>query len=237
MKADEKIKIRRLKEMNLILETSNFSTCQRICRDAQTNKKMIAITGNPGYGKTTALEYYVATCNDYPAYFVTVKPSMSPVQFYREISHGMRISAGNTIYDCIKAVSERLNREEHSLLVIDEAGKFTPKMLQYLHELRDYTRESAGIVLSGPEYFKNNLVNWVYKDKIGMSEVFRRINYWQELVSPSKEEIYSICIGHGIEDKDIIRQLQNKCKNFGALHNEIMDLKVQQENLEELEIV
>lgn len=218
-------------EDKITLSTTNFNTVINVCIDARDNRKMIGIVGNAGYGKTTALRHFYSENGN--SFFVTVKPSMTPVQFYQSITEELGISSESNLHNCIKRIAKQLNSMAGAkpLLIIDEAGKFTPKMLQFLHELRDYTMDSTGIVLAGPDYFQKNLIEWVNRDKIGMTEIFTRINYWQSLSYPTKVEMAQICKAYGIEDTEKIQELQRKCKNFRDLHNEIMTFLYSQKPL------
>ena len=179
-----------------IINTNNFSTIKTCCRDAQNQSKMIGITGYPGAGKTTALLHYYK--NDPNTFYVKVQPSMRPKVFYSKILQNMGVPDQNNgiqLHYLIQKIAFILkNSNEKNLLIIDEAGKFSPRMLEYLHELRDETNENTGIILAGPDYFHSNLIKWVNRGKEGMPEVYRRINMWEELNKPTFSEVSAISV-------------------------------------------
>ena len=91
-------------------------------------------------------------------------------------------------------------------------------MLLYLHDLREYTRENCGIVLSGMPYFKRNLQAFSEKEKEGYAEFYRRINVWHELKGLSREETEFICREKGITG--ILKPYYGK--RFADLMNKIL---------------
>ncbi len=150
---------------DFIIRTSNFNTVFKLCNVAHMKTKMFGILGYPGAGKTTALLSYVQT-HDY-AHYVRVTASMNAKDFYRKLLNELGIIGvhkNTSLHSLINAISYHLNNEiEKQLIVIDEAGKFNPRLLEYLHELRDNTFKSTGIIISGPEYFRANILNWTRK--------------------------------------------------------------------------
>lgn len=218
-----------VQKREVILSTSNFQLVQKACSDALVNHKMIAINGEPGYGKSLALNYFRRTNKN--VFLMTAKPSMSAKTFWLEVLQAIYKAEGypektehRPLYFILRRISDALNRLGNSLIVIDEAGKLTDRMLEFIHEVRDQSEHSAGIVLAGPNYFKANLTKWVQRDKKGIPEFARRINYWVELQEPQLIEVTKICEAYGVTDVDVIKVLYMRCKNFAALRNEIIEL-------------
>lgn len=218
----------------LIIATYNFKKVQAVCTDALINRRMIGISGQPGYGKTVALTHFFGSNPN--VYLMTVKPSMKAKNFWislyqsfqyenPELEERHNLHDHRSIYYVLRKACDFLNSKGQCLLIIDEAGKFSPKMLEYLHELRDETKETTGIVLSGPDYFKNNLFKWVQDQKIGMPEVWRRINYWEHLQAPSKNEIKSFLEHYNIVDADFSKRLYVECPDFSSIQNTILAYK------------
>jgi len=219
----------RIEKKNIILSTANFQLVQKACNDAMVNQKMIAINGEPGFGKTLALEYFRSTNKN--VFMITAKPSMGAKTFWLEILQAIYKAEGypektdyRPLYFILRRISDALNRLGNSLLIIDEAGKLDDRMLEFIHEVRDQTENSAGIILAGPNYFKTNLVKWVQREKKGIPEFFRRINYWTELQQPQPIEVKKICEAYGVTDNDVVKVLTMRCRNFGTLKNEITEL-------------
>jgi DNA transposition AAA+ family ATPase len=213
-----------------LLTTNNFKAVQRLCSDAYNNAKMIGLIGEPGYGKTSSLKHFQTTKEN--VFYLTVKKSMTAKSFWESmfdiVPESIKLKYGldnhrRAIHYIIRSVCDLLNGFDKALLIVDEAGKFNTQMLEYIHELRDETLTTTGIILSGPPYFKRNLSKWVHQEKIGMPEVWRRINYWHELSAPQRNEVKEFCRHYGINDAEVIRQLSGKSGNFGSLNNMIVE--------------
>lgn len=268
--------IRKIKDDPFVLETANFVMLSRCCVDAQKNKNLIGVIGNPGLGKSTALEKHV---QKFPhTYIVKVGKSMNAKQFwgtvleriifdqeniYSKVSNdhfkmlngdtdsiqeeyeiqrkllkqyealmkyneGSKIGlkSGWTLNDIVKRIAENLNAtaiefETNNLLILDEAGKFDkPAQLEYLHEVRDATEKTTGIVIAGPPYWRRTLLQWSERGINGIPEVVSRIHDWIELESPKGNEIREIAKVYGINDKSTINEFKN-VRDFRALMHRI----------------
>ncbi len=217
---------------DFILSTSNFNTIQALCKEAYKRSKMIGLVGYPGAGKTTALQEFAESTGK--AYYVRVTASMSARHFYSLILNEMGVESkhqGTSLHDLINNISYRLNYNSlKKLIIIDEAGKFKPKFLEYLHELRDNTMSTTGIIISGPEYFKDNLIKWKTRGVIGIPELYRRINYWEELSLPTKAETRAFCHKFKIDDEGLVEELAKTCENYSEILNSIEVYLKKQEN-------
>jgi len=217
------------------VRTANFQSIQIFCDKTRNRCKMSGIIGYTGAGKTTALKAY--NMKNANTYLVTCKKSMSTKQFFIEILRVMGIKFNGSIYDIIQTISRELNRKQSPLLIIDEAGKLSITQLLYMHDLRDSTQKNAGIVLSGVDYFKANLLKAVEKSKEGMPELYDRISLWLPLHKPTRREIKSICQLNGLVEPDKIRTAQ-KLRNYRKLYNYVESEILKQElvyNEEEVE--
>lgn len=216
-----------------LIKTSNFEAIFKICNDAKRNGKMLGVIGYTGAGKTTALnEFYRAKKN---VYLVTCKKSMKPRQFFEKLLKQLGVDYSGSIFDMIEKASEILNTKRSPLLIIDEAGKLSPALLLYLHDLRDNTIGHAGIVLAGVDYFKANLIKAVTKQKEGMPELFSRIVAWYELKGVNRAEIEAISSANGLDDKTIVSDLikgENRVKDLRELYNAITNYKEITEEVE-----
>lgn len=212
-----------------ILKTSNFSSVYEACKDALISKRMISIIGDSGWGKTTALKSFARDYGDIVVYDKASK-SMNAKIFFSSINSklgGEGYDQNLPLYFLIRKVANKFNEDSsNKLLIIDEAGKFTPEALEYLHEFRDLTMDSTGIVLAGPKYFETRVRNWKDKNRPGMPEIFSRIGVWIDLKLPTLEEKIAICIAYGINNPQSIlefsevitfRDVENFVKNYLTL--------------------
>lgn len=204
-----------------LVELDNFISIQKACNYALENSKMTAIFGYEGAGKTIALrKFYQENRN---TQFIKVRKSMTTMNFYNELLGTQSIS--NRGYKSLYGIMNRLRNinygREKRLLIIDEVGKFKFSDLEYLHEFRDLTEESLGIILAGPEYFHDDLLFGVRNKVKGIPEFYRRINFKIRLERPTKKEIIAICKRYEITDKKLINTRFCKNENFASLSDDI----------------
>jgi len=156
-----------------VIETANVENVVKACDHAKLRHKMVGIIGSTGFGKTTALKTYCQSHKN--TYFVSSRNSMNAKQVLRAILRVMGIGYEGTIYDMENRIIDELNKQQEPLLIIDEAGKLSERVLQYLHDIKDESH--TGIVLAGVEYFLEDLEKAVEKNKQGMPEFYGRISY------------------------------------------------------------
>ena len=189
--------------------TQNFNAVKNLCHRAQENSEMIGLIGRTGLGKTIALEYYAK--NNKNTIYVWVRKSMTIREFYinvlNAVGYEIRSRKVLSIFEIMNIIALRINSYSgKKLLIVDEAGKFKPGQLEFIHELRDLTKHSLGIVLSGPNYFHDNLMKWKKSNVVGIPELEGRISSYVWLENPTREEIRSFCRYYGIKKEKIINR-------------------------------
>lgn len=196
-----------------IIASTNFNTITSLCSDVKKYSNMVAIIGEPGYGKTLSLKYF--SDRNENVYYINVKKTMTAKIFYSEILNNIGFAnkhGQDNIYYIIESIAHYLNEnKQKNLLVIDEAGKLSHNHLLYLHDLRDSISKSTGIVIAGPKYFQNDITNQLKLNKIGIPELYRRINTWIELDLPSYNEKFQLCKFSGIKNDNLINAI---CKDI-----------------------
>lgn len=219
-----------------IIETDNLITISQLCMTAYKESNMIGITGYPGAGKTTCFEWFTNEYKDkIDVYLVTVGASMNASKFFSSIIYqitGEEVTSKLNLNSLINKIAFLLNHDGmKKLLIVDEAGKFKKKMLEYMHELRDKTMNSTGIILAGPKYFKMNIDEWSEKNVNGIPEVQRRFNFWVSLEKkPRKQEIRAIIKSYRINDDSFINSVVSKARHFGDVENAIKKYFIDEED-------
>jgi len=202
-----------------IFETYNFDLIQEICAKAKNDSQMSLIIGYPGAGKSVGLKYFKKF--NKRVYYVCVRKSMTMKEFYIELLKNFDFEGDfkkMSLFDIINILTYKIKiTNKKNLLIIDEAGKFKPNQLEYIHEIRDLTKEIMGIVLSGPGYFLDNLIKWKEKNITGIPEVYRRIEHFETLKKPTIREIRAISYGYKIMDTEVINKEFRNIESFSDL--------------------
>lgn len=205
--------------MQKIVTTQNYNSIFQQCDRARSYKKLIAITGDEGTGKTIALQQYEK--DNAETYKVHCLKTMKA----KELLHAILFSLGEdftgTPYQMTFKIAEILNSKEKPLLMFDEISTLGVSHLIYIKDIWDMVENNCGIVLCGQHYFIINLKKAVSKFKVGMPEFLSRISSFTELDEITKQEIEYICKENGIDD------FKKYCNipNFRVLSNVIKNLK------------
>ncbi len=112
-------------------------------------------------------EYYRSEKN---TYLVTCGKSMTAKQLLQHLLREMGIAFHGTIHEIIERITLELNKQHDPLLIIDEAGKLSQLVMEYLHDLQNATEHNCGMVMAGVGYFKDNLKKASDNNKEGMPE-------------------------------------------------------------------
>lgn len=226
-----------------LLRTYNYQIVQEACNYAKSKSRVVAITGEPGFGKTVSLRSFQKSNQN--VFLMTARPSMKQKTFWFDLlrkvdpayadSRSLEMESEyeynhRNLYFILKRISTALRAVDTPLVCIDEAGKLTDSMLGCFHELRD-DAPNCGFVLAGPQYWKDNMFRWAAANKSGIPEVLRRINLWKSLLPPTANEVKQFCLMRGIKDEHLIRNLILTCQNYGQLENEIELLQLEYHKL------
>jgi DNA transposition AAA+ family ATPase len=204
-----------------LVGTGNFNTIQTMCKYVSRWHQMCGLTGFTGAGKTTALKhYYRSTPN---VYYVECKSYMNNRQFFKSILNELGINCEGSFCEMIERIAAEFKTKESPLLIIDEAGKLSHRQILVLHDLRNATDNNLGIILSGCDYFRENLEKGVKKDKTGIPEFYGRISSWQNLSAPSKAETRAIFESNGLCYDDLG---QKRYENFREIYSVIVSAQI-----------
>jgi DNA transposition AAA+ family ATPase len=207
-----------------IVETGNFRTVQIMCKHVARWHQMCGLTGFPGAGKTTALKSYYRS-NPH-VYYVECKSYMNNRQFFRSISNELGVNCEGSLCDMLESIVTAFKKKESPLLIIDEAGKLSHRQILVLHDLRNATDSNLGIILSGCEYFRENLEKGVKREKTGIPEFYGRISSWQILSAPSKAETKAIFESNGICDEGL---KQRGYESFREIYSVIVSAQIERQ--------
>lgn len=133
------------------VETRNSRIILQNCRHAQLSRKIVVITGESGYGKTTGLEHY---CELNPGcLYLEVNPAFNAQYLIKEICIALGISATGSMDAMVKEIIAVL-KGTRRLIIIDQAELLNVRSLDLLRCIHDQTRvgkspDGIGIVFAG----------------------------------------------------------------------------------------
>lgn len=153
---------------DVIYESRSFLEAKARLKYLQETKGFGVITGAPGAGKTTILRLWAKNLNP-SLYKIVYTPisTLTPIEFYKNISNELGIESKFKKIDNIKAIQEEVNRlslEKRitTVFIFDEANYAKPAILNDLKIIFNFdmdSKDKAIIVLSGLNHL-NQILNY-----------------------------------------------------------------------------
>jgi hypothetical protein len=101
---------------------------------------------------------------------------------------GVYPKAPDSLFIKMKQLSRLLATDSTKrLIIVDDAGKLSPRGLGFFHELRDNTMQSTGFVFVGLDYFQKHLLEAKKMGVTGVAEFYRRIENWYTVPGLNKK--------------------------------------------------
>jgi hypothetical protein len=207
----------------LVRRTGNFNAIQNICNEAQEEHRMMAICGNTGLGKTTALEYYRRHTGN--TFYVLSDVLMKPKDMLRAIMRSMGIEMDGSLSEMLNRIIDKGLEIENLLLVIDDSGKLMehPKCYFIIQLIYDRWEGHSGIVLAGMPVFREFMKKMVLKGKNGFPELARRISHWEFLKPMESAFVSAAAADYGITDTNAVKLIAERCTNYGDVKNMLIN--------------
>lgn len=207
-----------------IVATANYETIQRIADEAVAQRGIYCITGDSGYGKTTALlaiarkhaETIYVLCD----YLMTRKSFVA----HLAQSVGLKTDSNNT-RELLEAIAAHLRSKEGATLLLDDVGKLSQTVYPIIQLLYDRCGEkNIGIVLAGMPLLGSTIKKGTKRQKLGFPELSRRIvnKSYDLLKAPTPAEISSIAASYGIVDKNALAYLREHCTEYQQLRDLVL---------------
>lgn len=184
--------------------TRDFRAVTDFCTIAQADGISLAISHEPGSGKTFALRNYEATQPG--TYYLQCADFWSKRHFLQELYRALGQEADEmTSVQLSIAIVEQLRQQARPLVIIDEVDKLRDTTLMFFIELYNKLNGICGFVLVGAPYFRDQLETGVKRNKRGYREVYSRLGRrFMELKGANRKDVTAICTANGVQDADAI---------------------------------
>ena len=208
-----------ISKIEMIFSSQNYVilTLER----AQRRSSMIGIIGREGMGKSSAIAKYVLENKN--VYYVRIGQSYRISNFLDEMIFqvsGVYPKAPDSLFLKMKQLSQLLAKDStKKLLIVDDAGKLSPRGLGFFHELRDNTMQSTGFAFVGLPYFQKHLLQAIKGGVTGVAEFYRRIESWYTVPGLKKNEIAQYGIKRSLTEDLVLELQQSGVETIAELEN------------------
>lgn len=190
-----------------IVETPAYQEIQYALDDAQRWRNVTWVVGEAGCGKTTTAHLYTDKNRD--VFYILCSEDMKKGDFVREIAQkaGIR-TEGHNIREVWNLILDDIIQMERPLLVFDEADKLTEPVFHYFISMYNKLEDKCGIVFMSTDYIKRRIERGLRYRKPGYKEFYSRIGRkYFELEETTANDVYSICVANGVQDKKKIEEI------------------------------
>lgn len=189
------------------VQTENYKLLTRLLEDAREYSNVFAVCGDAGTGKSFTIRRFaednkrvhVLQCNEY----------WNRKMFMQELLSTMgKDHNGYTVGEMMSEVVRGLKKEDHPLIVMDEADKLTDQVMYFFITLYNQLEEHCGIVMCATDHLEKRIRRGLKLNKKGYKEIYSRIGRkFVELEGVTTADIASICVNNGIDDRKAIREV------------------------------
>jgi len=187
---------------------------------------MIGVLGREGMGKSSAIAKYIHEHEK--VYYVRIGQSYRVSNFLDEMIFqvaGAYPQVHDSLFTKMKLLSSLLTKDTtKKLIIIDDAGKLSPRGLGFFHELRDNTIYCTGFVFVGLPYFQKHLLTAKKHGVTGIAEFYRRTQSWFSVPGLKENEITAYAHAHKLSEDQILQLKQTKIETLADLENNTQKL-------------
>lgn len=181
-------------------DTRDFRAMQGYLSVAQADGITLAVSHEPGCGKTFALRHYEG--NHPEVYYLQCADFWSKRYFLQELYRTLGKEPGEmTCVQLSVAVITELRTKRQPLLIMDEADKLRDTTLLFVIELYNKLNGICGIVLTGAPYLAWLIEKGAARNKRGYREIYSRIGRrFVRLHGANRKDVAAICQANGVND-------------------------------------
>lgn len=203
--------VRTIAPRNRFVMTKTATAIHQLLGHAQHMPDIVVVTGDPGTGKTEAVNAY-ARSNPH-VYTIVGEPSINNVgALLSVLAHALGSYRGGARYLLSRLIANKLHGSS-ALLVVDEAQHLSSEMLDQLRTYYDQCR--VGIALVGNASVITRLEGGARRAEY--AQLFRRVGMRLRRPKPLAEDVTALLAEWGVEDPALQKRLRNIAAKPGAL--------------------
>ncbi|MBL7845540.1 MAG: ATP-binding protein [Cyclobacteriaceae bacterium] len=192
-----------------------------ILEEAKRRSRMVGVLGREGMGKSSAIAHYIQS--NQQVYYLRIGTTYTISNLFNEMLFqlsGVYPTINETLFMKMKQISYQLTKDNSKkLIIIDDAGRLSPRGLSTWFELRDNTIQTTGFVFIGLDYFQKNLLQARKNGVPGIAEFYRRVENWYTVPSIKKSEIASYGLKHKLTDDQVLQLHDSSIETIADLEN------------------
>ncbi|MBK7652452.1 MAG: hypothetical protein IPJ20_19410 [Flammeovirgaceae bacterium] len=171
-----------------------------VLEEAQRRSRMVGLLGREGMGKSSAIAKYVNENSN--VYYLRIGTTYMLSNFFNEMLFqvsGVYPTVYDTLFIKMKTLSHMLTKDNSKkLIIVDDAGRLSPRALGVFFELRDNTIATTAFVFVGLDYFQKNLLQAKKNGIAGIAEFYRRVENWYTVPGLRANEIVAYGAAYGL---------------------------------------
>ncbi len=193
-------------------ETYDFRTIRDLAATVQAESISIAMVADAGSGKTFTGRWYA---DNHPrVYYLECAASWTQKTFFQMLLRSMGMDPeGKTLQDLIAQATESLRRQDHPLIILDEADKLRDAIWYHYVELYNKLDGICGFLFMGTPFLRDNVTSRSRRNKKGFREIHSRLGRrFQMLRGINRKDVEKVCRANGVTDPEDITEIWNDCE-------------------------
>lgn len=186
--------------------TDNIGQLTELFDKARHHRLLVGLTARTGSGKTVACEYYTQLRPN--TFYVRCDPFMSERDLLAAIQEAMGTTYTGRMSVRLRRIAERLTTLDSAMLILDEFSEVRNPVYRAMASIVKLTEHNCAVAIVGTEYVSTNIATGTRLQYRGFAEIARRLRgCWEELGSPSRNDVDTICDHQGIRDAALRKKL------------------------------
>lgn len=192
-----------------------------VLAEALRRSRMVALLGREGMGKSSAISKFLNENKN--VFYVRLGVTYSISNLFDEMIFqvtGVYPAIHETLFTKMKTLSHALTKDNaKKLIIIDDAGRLSPRGLGVFIELRDNCIQCCGFVFVGLDYFQKNLLQAKKNGVPGVAEFYRRVENWYSIPGIKKNEVPAYGLEFKLNEDQVLDLQQAGCETIAELEN------------------